>query len=84
MQRHGAIATVDGREGLIIIAGLGIGLSVPNIFVTRRYVQIRVMCGIYGQMQRYGAIATVDGREGLIIIAGLGVGLSVPNIFVTR
>ena len=82
MYGHRAVAAVNGREVLYIVAALVIGLSVPDVGPTGCYVGFNMRTLVDGQMQHDGTVAAVDGLEVLHIVAALEVGLAVPGVAV--
>ena len=71
MQGDDTVATMDGREVLHIVAGLGVGLAIPSVAVAGGLGELLSNSIVDGQMQGYRTVATVDGLELLHIVAAL-------------
>ena len=84
MQGDDTVATMDGREVLHIVAGLGVGLAIPSVAVAGGLGELACDSVVDGQVQRDGAVAAMDGLEVLCIVAGLGVCLAVPSVAIAH
>ena len=87
MQSHHAIATMNGLQGMGIVAGHGVSLPVgcPCVTITCHNSLFCLYTLINSQVQYYHTIATVDGLQTIIIYTRLVVGLTciIPIIAIT-
>ena len=80
MQGHDGVAAVGGGEGLVVVAGNRVGLTVPFVTVTSRFRNFRSCRKFQHQSHRHHGVATVFSRECNLLRTGSIEGDTVPVV----